>query len=218
MSKLADVLQIGTRAAQPAASAVAPGTLYSVTDESNVVEQSDGSAWSTYAGARSAGAITLIASQTLTAAAATVTFSSIPGTYKDLVIIGVARSNKSANNDDTRLQFNGDTGSNYGFYQQNRFGAGATDPADHLNLAAVTGATATANIPASFTAEINAYAQTTFHKVVRAYSVAYVTGSGFGDETVTGRWASTAAITQIDIFSPADQFVIGSTFSLYGRS
>lgn len=38
----------GTRAAQPAASAVVPGTLYFVTDES-VLERSDGSAWAAYA-------------------------------------------------------------------------------------------------------------------------------------------------------------------------
>jgi hypothetical protein len=45
---LDDVLQRGTRAAQPAAAAVVPGTLYSVSDEGYRVEQSDGSAWAIY--------------------------------------------------------------------------------------------------------------------------------------------------------------------------
>lgn len=44
---LEEVLLIGTRGAQPLATAVAPGTLYSVTDE-YVIEQSDGAAWTTY--------------------------------------------------------------------------------------------------------------------------------------------------------------------------
>jgi fibronectin-binding autotransporter adhesin len=49
------ILLRGTRAAQPAATAVAPGTLYSVSDESNLVEQSDGATWYTYAGAGGGG-------------------------------------------------------------------------------------------------------------------------------------------------------------------
>lgn len=42
---LEQVLLRGTRAGQPAANAVAPGTLYSVSDE-GIIEQSDGTAWS----------------------------------------------------------------------------------------------------------------------------------------------------------------------------
>ena len=40
-----DLLRRGTRAAQPAATAVTPGTLYCVTDERFHVERSSGSAW-----------------------------------------------------------------------------------------------------------------------------------------------------------------------------
>ena len=46
---LDDVIQRGTRAAQPAAVDVVPGTLYCVTDESNRLERSDGTAWALYA-------------------------------------------------------------------------------------------------------------------------------------------------------------------------
>lgn len=52
---LEDILLIGTRAAQPAALSVAEGILYSVTDEDNLVEQSRGGAWITYAGAGAGG-------------------------------------------------------------------------------------------------------------------------------------------------------------------
>lgn len=48
MALPSSILQSGTRASQPAATAVAAGTLYEVTDES-VVERSNGSAWATYA-------------------------------------------------------------------------------------------------------------------------------------------------------------------------
>ncbi len=49
------MLPPGTRAAQPLATEVAIGSCYSVTDEGNLIEQSDGTAWVTY-GAASAGA------------------------------------------------------------------------------------------------------------------------------------------------------------------
>jgi len=45
MARLQDVLVRDTRAAQPAATAVPIGELYCVSDEGNIVEQSDGAAW-----------------------------------------------------------------------------------------------------------------------------------------------------------------------------
>lgn len=47
---LEDILKIGTRAAQPLASSVAEGTLYSINDEGYKVEQSRGGAWVTFSG------------------------------------------------------------------------------------------------------------------------------------------------------------------------
>lgn len=52
MAVLSSVIQRGTRAAQPAASAVSTGTLYFVTDE-GLVERSSGSAWQTFSGSGS---------------------------------------------------------------------------------------------------------------------------------------------------------------------
>ena len=52
---LEDILLVGTRASQPVATSVAEGTLYSVTDEGNLVEQSRAGAWITYAGGGSGG-------------------------------------------------------------------------------------------------------------------------------------------------------------------
>jgi hypothetical protein len=45
-----DLHRIGTRALQPTATAVTPGTLYCVTDESNKVERSSGLVWEAYGG------------------------------------------------------------------------------------------------------------------------------------------------------------------------
>jgi hypothetical protein len=73
------ILLIGTRAAQPAATDVAPGTLYSVTDESNLVEQSDGAAWATYAGAGGGGGAIGLSAGTQSVSTGTVVFSNSNG-------------------------------------------------------------------------------------------------------------------------------------------
>jgi hypothetical protein len=52
---LDEVHQRGTRASQPAASAVVPGTLYAVTDEGTVIERSSGTAWEAYSPVPSGG-------------------------------------------------------------------------------------------------------------------------------------------------------------------
>jgi len=52
---LDEVHQRGPRASQPAAADVVPGTLYSVTDEANALERSDGTTWDAYAPAGGEG-------------------------------------------------------------------------------------------------------------------------------------------------------------------
>ena len=54
---LDEVIQRGTRAAQPAATAVTPGTLYGVIDEGNRIERSDGMAWALYSPTAGGGAL-----------------------------------------------------------------------------------------------------------------------------------------------------------------
>src|SRR4030095_10686131 len=54
---LDDVILRGTRAAQPAATAVVPGTLYGVTDEGNALERSTGSVWEAYAPSGGGGGV-----------------------------------------------------------------------------------------------------------------------------------------------------------------
>lgn len=66
MSTLASAIQRGTRGAQPAATAVSVGCLYCVTDESNLVERSNGTTWQSYS-ASGAGTGTVTNTGTLTA-------------------------------------------------------------------------------------------------------------------------------------------------------
>lgn len=55
---LEQVILQDTRANQPLATAVAPGTLFGVTDEDNIVERSDGATWSAYSPTSGSGGIT----------------------------------------------------------------------------------------------------------------------------------------------------------------
>lgn len=66
MPLFGDVVTFGIRADQPLATDVSPGTLYSVTDESFLIEQSDGSAWNQYGPTGGGGASTVTAAGTLT--------------------------------------------------------------------------------------------------------------------------------------------------------
>ena len=63
-----------------------------------------------------------LATQTLGSAVATVTFSSIPGTYTDLVLVMQPAGSSTSQN--IGLRFNSDSGSNYG--ETNIKGSGTT--------------------------------------------------------------------------------------------
>jgi len=67
---------------------------------------------------------TPIASQTLSSAAASVTFSGIPQTYTDLVVVLSVRGTTASNDIDVQGQFNSDTGSNYSWTRI--YGTGST--------------------------------------------------------------------------------------------
>jgi len=70
------------------------------------------------------GTYTLINSSTLTSATANVTFSSIPATYTDLLLIINAQSVQATTYDNVIIQFNADTGSNYSRTRINAYSGG----------------------------------------------------------------------------------------------
>jgi hypothetical protein len=72
----------------------------------------------------------------LASAAASITFSSIPQTYTDLLIVFSARSTVT-NTQDVYLQFNGDTSS--GYTMRRLFGTGSGVASDAISSATATG-------------------------------------------------------------------------------
>ena len=149
-----------------------------------------------------------IATQTLGSAAATVTFSSIPSTYTDLVLI--VNSARTTSDDSVSLEFNGDTGSNYSrtiLYGTGTSALSFRESNASLIEIGIQNASNSTNI-----FNIMNYANTTTNKTV----VARANAIGVRVSAGVGMWRNTAAITSIKLATGGSTFIAGSTFSLYG--
>lgn len=160
-----------------------------------------------------------IASTTLGAAASTVTFSSIPGTYTDLVLVMSIRSTFSGNIDYSLMRFNSDTANNYSYTFINGSGSIPTSNRSS-NVPYISDSTfAAANIASNvFTPaiiNIQNYSNSTTNKTTISRSSSTTT-DGQVSATV-GLWRSTNAINRIDLtcFQSGGQYATGSTFTLY---
>lgn len=150
---------------------------------------------------------TAIASQTLTSTATSITFSSIPSTFRDLVLVAQYNGLAGAN---LNCRFNGDTGFNYNavyMYGFSGIAGGAQNESERLLL------TIGSDGLSDLTLNIMDYAQTNKHKSTLSRSGSVTTGS---TEAFVGRWISTAAINSLQLYGGT--FSIGSTFALYGVS
>jgi hypothetical protein len=163
----------------------------------------------------------LIAKQTLSGNTATVTFSDIPATYTDLLLVCSSRSARGTfYADDVRLRFNSSsTGYSDRVLQGNASAATsyANTSAAHITAGYSTTSVSTSNTFASTAVYVPNYAGST-NKSVSSESVVEH-NSGTANETYiiasAGLWANTAAITTIELFGVAN-FVSGSSFFLYG--
>lgn len=146
---------------------------------------------------------------TLGSATASVTFSSIPSIYTDLVLI-ISGTN-TAGGENLLLQFNGDTGSNYS--RTNMQGNGSTAASFRASNVTEARIGQVQTTPSTSISNIMNYSNTTTNKTIisRDNNASGVT------QAVVNLWRSTAAITSILIYqSSSANFLTGSTFSLYG--
>lgn len=151
-----------------------------------------------------------IATQTLGSAAASVTFSSIPQTYTDLVLV-INGSKSGSGNSDIFWQLNGNTGSNYS--QTSIYGTGSAAASDRgSNSTAGRGGRVGIDQSVSILNFQNYSNSTTFKTCIsRGSSAGYLVIAN------AGLFRNTNAITSI-LLSVADasNFNTGSTFTLYG--
>jgi hypothetical protein len=150
-----------------------------------------------------------IAEQTLGTDAASVTFSSIPGTYTDLIM--VVNAITSTASEYMSINLNSDTGSNYSRTNLAGNGTSAVSVRGSNETVGYIGAETYGTNALKFNTVVHFmnYANTTTYKTFlsRANHV------DLAAEAIVGLWRSTSAITTIKVNS---NFATGSTFSLYG--
>lgn len=150
---------------------------------------------------------------TLTSAAATVSFTSISGTYTDLIIVS-DNIQSGGTQGNLFIQFNGDTSSKY---SRTWLSGDGTNPisASETNQTKM-GITAYAypQTTSRWAASINIqnYSNTTTNKAVLIRG----NNSVVGTDVIIGLWRSTSAITSIVLSRSNDNFASGSTFTLIG--
>lgn len=161
-----------------------------------------------------------IATFTLGSNTASVTFSSIPQTYKHLQIRYNGRSDRSQNSEYGVVSYNSDTSTNYSFHSIT--GDGATVPVDaaatvaYQSLLYFPGALRGSNIFGSGVVDILDYANTNKYKTLRTLNGYDSNGDG-RISFQSGSWRNTNAITSITIATfNGSNFITSSSFALYG--
>lgn len=151
----------------------------------------------------------------------TITFSSIPSTYKHLEIRSFG-ANSATNNQYVKLVFNSDTGANYAEHHLSGNGstanAGANASFNNGGLYFGMGLPGTllSNVFGAGVTTILDYANTNKYKTVRSLDGFDGNGSG-GVEIVSSLWQSTSAITSITLtVNGSNNFQQYSHFALYG--
>ena len=156
-----------------------------------------------------------LATLTLASADGSITFSSIPASYRDLILVVEASHSSTAADYDLHLQLNGDAGSNYSYVSMYGLGSGSGASFSGTAAFAVLGNIAKSDrgYNAPNIIQIQDYSATDKHKTMlcRYNSSAYIVGAS------ASRWANTTAVNSITLtINTAPNFKIGSTFSLYG--
>lgn len=152
---------------------------------------------------------TKISSTTLGSNQADVTFSSIPATYTDLVlVIGSAASGA----DYSHFQVNGDTGSNYSVLDL--VGNGTSGYSDAVSTTALTYSGYVTTSSGIIIMNFQNYANATTYKSVLSRTA---TNSGEPVRYAANVWRNTNAITSIKVYNGGSKnWSSGGVFTLYG--
>ncbi len=158
--------------------------------------------------------------QTVTGTGASLSFTSIPSTYKHLQIRGITRDGADSA---VVAQFNSDTStSNYAHHRLTGNGVAATAEgypsgtfAFGFAMISATNGVAT-DTYATVIADITDYASTTKTKTVRSFYGQDRNGANGIVGLSSSLWLNTAAITSILLRPYSGTFAAGTTFSLYG--
>lgn len=153
----------------------------------------------------------LLAEVELSVAGSLIDFTSISQSFKNLEILGQTRINSGAATG-VFMRFNGDSGSNYSTYYENRFGNATYS--NEVRLGGSFLSSGTAGLFSVWKAEVWGYSRTDRFKGINAYDVLLNDNIA---ERSGGFWRSNSAITSIDIYNTGSaNFAPGSWVRLYG--
>lgn len=218
----------GTGSGSPiTVSGLTTGTAYTFTVTGNTAYgvASDSSAASNSVTPASPSSFESIATANGTGSSGTITFSSIPSTYKHLQIRALTKINATGNTYDAQIQFNSDTGSNYTQHQILGDGASVTLDAN-ANLTSIytqdftlgTASGAITNVMSTAIIDIIDYASTSKYKtvkVINGFDTNRSTAPVGQMRLFSGLWRSTSAISSITITCNTN-WANTTTFALYG--
>ena len=154
-------------------------------------------------------------SSTVVSSTGSVTMSSIPSTYQDLVLVVSARTDSSTLTS-ALLRFNGDSGSNYSSTML--IGNSVSSASERysnesfVRIGYAVGSSQLASAYATQVVHLLNYANTSTNKTILARDASDTNGSGL-TQLSAGVWRNTAAISSITY---ATSLVAGSTATLYG--
>lgn len=152
---------------------------------------------------------TPIATTTLSSSAANVTFSSIPSSYTDIIVVTNGATNVGAQN--FRFYVNGDNASGSysrtGLYGNGTTAGSSTTINSNYAYAADAAITQSPNI-----LQLMSYSNTSIYKTI------LTKGGSANDEAIIRvvLWRNTAAINSITLETDANTWAAGTTFTLYG--
>jgi hypothetical protein len=153
-----------------------------------------------------------IATQTLASTATSVTFSSIPSIYTDLVLVMNLKT--VADGGYNYYNFNGDTATNYSSTRLDANGTSVISgrsTSENILYQSHYANTDNSNFNTLIIMNLMNYSNTTTYKTVLTKAM----NATKGIDQVVGLWRSTAAISTI-LISQSQTMTAGCTFTLYG--
>jgi hypothetical protein len=155
-----------------------------------------------------------LATTTLGSTATSVTFSNIPNTYKDLiVVVSAVAAGSSGTQAQVGIRLNGDGGSNYSNVAMAGGGSSTFSGSQTTTQLAVTWAYAyVAPTQNNSVTQIMDYSATDKHKT----ALNRTTLPDGATIAHASRWANTSAVTSLSVVTFIGSFASGATFSLYG--
>jgi hypothetical protein len=156
-----------------------------------------------------------IATTTLTSAAANITFSSIPATYTDLILVlNVAIA--SGGGGESVIRFNSDSGSNYSntyLYGNGTSALSARNTNSTVGRVSYSASFTTTVGNMNYIVQVQNYSNSTTYKTF----LSRANNAANAADGIAGLWRSTSAITSIQFFySDSSNIITGSSATLYG--